>query len=259
MEYQIIYLKLLGGIGNQLFQYAAGLLQQKISNGVLVLSEALNSHDTRDYRLNIFSGHYCYNEAQLPVPVQTLYQEDPQGPWNPYEYTHPYVHYYGYFQNYNCLKPILPYFKETILSKLEPYKNKSLDKYKISLLSGFIHIRRGDYLDHPSLFPICTDNYYTSAVERFPHITTWYIFCENKDDTIDLCKSIKNTVYVEEKDPLYSLALMTEIRGAAIIANSTFSWMGAFLGLGETSEVVYPLKWLHKDCTQMFPDQWIGI
>lgn len=259
MENQYIFLNLMGGIGNQLFQYAAGLLQQSIYNGCLVLSEPTNRHDNNDYRLNIFAGHYGYTQSQLPLHIHTLYQEDPQGSWDPREYPYPLLNYYGYFQNIRCLTPVLPKFKTIILERLQPYKDTMLQRYIVTPTSGFIHVRRGDYLDHPTLFPILTDSYYAKALTHFPHITQWYILSEKLEDAHILLNTIPNSRYLDEKDPLHCLALMSSISGGAIIANSTFSWMGAYLGIGNTDKVVYPAQWQYKDCTSMFPSEWICI
>jgi hypothetical protein len=91
------------------------------------------------------------------------------------------------------------------------------------------------------------------------HITRWFIV----SDDIEWCRanvSIDNSTFVKESDPLLVMALMSEIRGAAIIANSTFSWMGAYLGCGiETNTVIYPKNWIKIGTPDLFPQEWMGI
>jgi hypothetical protein len=91
------------------------------------------------------------------------------------------------------------------------------------------------------------------------HITRWFIL----SDDIEWCKkniSIDNSILVEESDTLLSMALMSEIRGGAIIANSTFSWMGAYLGCGtKPNSVIYPKIWIHGGTPDLFPEEWIGL
>ena len=56
MSSSYIFVNLMGGVGNQLFQYAAGLLQQKETDGTLVLCKPhTNIHDTKDYRKILFN------------------------------------------------------------------------------------------------------------------------------------------------------------------------------------------------------------
>ena len=141
-----IFLHLMGGLGNQLFQYAAGLLQKKVTNGTLLLEKTTdNIHDNaKDYRPILFTQGIPY-DAMIPNHV-SLYQEDGFKPWNPSEYKFPTLYMFGYFQNYSSLEPILPEFKTLILERLQDRKQKMKEKYIIPPNSGFIHVRRGDYL-----------------------------------------------------------------------------------------------------------------
>ena len=73
-------------------------------------------------------------------------------------------------------------------------------------------------------------------------------------------------IFIDEKDPIDSLALMCCLNGSAIIANSTFSWWGAMLGIGlRGKSVVYPLNWMKdKLCNSthtpdLFPSTWKGM
>jgi hypothetical protein len=146
------------------------------------------------------------------------------------------------------LLPILPEFKKHILESLE-------QNYTIKPNSGFIHVRRGDYLKCG--FDLKDTSYYTKAINYFSHIKHWYIF----SDDIQWCKDSKlfiNATYVEESDPLKSLTMMSQIKDAAIIANSTFSWWGAYLGCG-TQNVTYPKCWLNNTTPDLFPSEWIGL
>lgn len=251
-----IFVHLMGGLGNQLFQYAAGILQAKTTNGKLYLEKAFdNKHDVTDYRSELFTLGEKY-DAELP-PHISLYQENGFTPWNPNEFKYPILLLFGYFQNYSSLKPVLPEFKNHILENIKYKKYYMKTKYKISSGSGFIHVRRGDYFKHN--FQLKDLNYYNEALKHFTNIHTWFIL----SDDIKWCKQSElfdnlQKVYVEDSDPILCLSLMSEIKDAAIIANSTFSWMGAYLGCG-TSNVVYPKSWIGSGTPDLFPDEWIGI
>ena len=246
-----IFVQLMGGLGNQLFQYAAGFLQQKVSNGRLYFIKANNNHDTNDYRItfNLEQTHH------IPQDFKILYQDDGFALWNPVEYGC--VLFYGYFQNYTVLKSILPEFKHILLEKLSTQRDAMAHKYSIPENSGFIHVRRGDYLlnDHIHHIQDCT--YYSNAIELLPHIKNWYIF----SDDISWVKSQEvfqklDPIYICESDPISSLALMCLIHDGAIIANSTFSWWGAYLG---SKHVVYPKLWMNNSTPDLFPENWRGI
>ena len=253
----IIIVHLFAGLGNQIFQYAAGFLQQKITNGKLFFMYTHgNSHDTRDYR-NIFN--LPKYDDELPQNIIYYHQQDSFEPWNPQDYINKNIIFEAYYQNYPTLKPILPEFKQIILDKLKTQRESILLKYNILPSSGFIHIRRGDYLDVQHIHHIQTIDYYTKAVEKLSHIKNWFIF----SDDIEYVKNQPffqnlNPTFVDESDPIMTLALMSEIRDGAIIANSTFSWWGAYLGTGEEN-VIYPLWWMHNNTPNLFPEKWIGI
>ena len=257
MSDSYIFVQLMGGMGNQLFQYAAGLLQMNITNGTLYLCKAVeNIHDTTDYR-NLLSSSIKYDD-NLPSYI-SLNQSHAFSNWNPQEYKYPIVYLHGYFQNYSTLKPILPEFRNNILKSLKPY-NSSLEKYN----SAFIHIRRGDYLEKSDIHHVIDMSYYTKAVDIITSskkIDLWYIF----SDDLEWVKnqpyfSTIHSTFVDEKDPVKSLAIMSQIHDGAIIANSTFSWMGAYLGIGEKEKsVVYPKKWFNNTTPDLFPSEWIGI
>jgi hypothetical protein len=246
----------MGGLGNQLFQYAAGLLQAVTTQKALILLKPVdNIHDTSDYRRNLFTLGEPYDDA-MP-PHITLYQDDGFASWNPLDYTAPIILLYGYFQNYTCLKSILEEFRNHITNTLTQQRNAMREKYKLKNGCGFIHVRRGDYVQ--TNFILKDTSYYTEAIQHFKDIQKWYIL----SDDIQWCKESQlfnhiNVEYVDETSPVDCLALMCEIHDAAIIANSTFSWMGAFFGCG-TTNVVYPKDWIYNGTPDLFPNGWVSL
>lgn len=263
MNDSFIFVNLMGGMGNQLFQYAAGLLQKNETNGTLVLCKPhTNIHDTKDYRKILFNNENIH-DGILP-PHISLYQDDGFTSWNPSEWKYPIVYLYGYFQHYPTLKPILPHFKDIILNNLNQYKFKMLQKYTVNSSSIFIHVRHGDYIKLSNIFPIQTIDYYKKAYSKLSlsrNINKIFIF----SDDMEWCKSQDffknlNPIWVEDSDPVDCLALMSEIKGGAIIANSTFSWMGAYLGCGiKPNTVIYPKDWFTGKEINLFPYEWVCV
>ena len=246
------YVHLAGGLGNQLFQYAAGYLHTRYTNAHLIFTYAENPHDHIDYR-NVFS----LRKQSTNVPLHTLMccQESTFSRWHILNYSSVYLH--GCFQNYWMLQSILPDFRIIIRNKLVTQRNNMRLKYDIPIMSGFIHIRRGDYLNNNS-HEVQPLDYYVNALKYLPNILNWFIFSDDIDwaKTQTLFQNL-DPVFVEETDPINTLALMCEINDAAIIVNSTFGWWGAYLGVGK-SNVIYPKMW-DNETPDLFPKKWLGI
>jgi len=257
----------MGGMGNQLFQYAAGLLQKETTNGTLLLCKPhTNVHDTQDYRDILFKNEKKH-DGDIP-PHVTLYQEDGYARWNPEEWKYPIVYLYGYFQHYPSIQSILPKFKKNILENLYTQRLNMKHKYKVFSWEKtyFMHVRRGDYLQNDTISHLHNLDYYKEAHKKLLSDKINYRLYLFSDD-IEWCKSQDffkslDIIYVDEKDPINSLALMSEIKDGAIIANSTYSWMGAYLGCGlKKNSVIYPKKW-NTDTNKSIdicPEEWIRI
>lgn len=236
----MIYVTLMGGLGNQLFQYAAGLTFEGQSEGTLYLYRAhSNSHSTTDYRY-LFKRGIPLNSR---VPSFTL-QLGPFSPWNPSDYPRP-ITLNGYFQNLPSIQSVLPIVLEDLRESLG---RMGLTKHKDKT---FIHVRRGDYLTYSHLYGGVGEDYYKKAMVHFPNN-----FIVLSDDP-EWCRTqpwLAHCEIIDEPDELKSLAIMASCEGA-IIANSTFSWWGAMLS---AKKVVYPSKWFSTVRPDLFPG-WICI
>jgi hypothetical protein len=131
-----------------------------------------------------------------------------------------------------------------------------------------IHIRRGDYLakisqDVLGLLPV---EYYMKAIDKIKSQIDNPVFYFFSDD-ISWVKekfSIPNAVYVSStitKDHIGDLYLMSQCRHH-IIANSSFSWWGAWLNNNKDKIVIAPEKWFNngpKDTQDLIPKEWIKL
>lgn len=131
-----------------------------------------------------------------------------------------------------------------------------------------IHVRRGDFLSSKYAAKhagVATEEYYSKAiklvVERFGN-PTFFVF----SDDIAWCREnlgLQDAIYVDwnkGKDSFIDMYLMSNSK-ANIIANSTFSYWGAYFN-DFTSFVIYPEKWKNsesKGFLDIFPDSWIGL
>ena len=128
-----------------------------------------------------------------------------------------------------------------------------------------IHIRRGDYLDpirSKDFAQSCSLSYYHSAIEyaqsQFQD-AKFYIFSDDIPWVIENL-SISNAVYVDwnkGKQSFWDMYLMSNCK-ASIIANSSFSFWGAMLGINKQF-VIKPKRWIGNEVPDIFPESWISL
>ena len=137
-----------------------------------------------------------------------------------------------------------------------------LDKIQQDSRSCSLHVRRGDYVGHPSFDNICTQTYYQNAIaemqNRVGRDVLFYVF----SDDITWCRETfgdKRFQYVDcnhGKDSWQDMMLISRCHHH-IMANSTFSWWGSFLGEKEGSVVICPPRFSIRDNGENYPPTWI--
>lgn len=243
----MISVSLMGAMGNQMFQIAAIHALAKRNGfeyGVDLRSYTpLQGFQATKYAENIFKNvpkiqdiefAHRYNEpqhrfSQLPNQDNMVVQ--------------------GYFQSEL-------YFEDCKNEIKNLFDVPPLFKYNYDISS--IHVRRGDYLAAPHVFPILPLDYYYEAMEV---IKGDFIVCS---DDIDWCrKNFKgsNIVFSNNNNEIDDLRLMKYCKNN-IIANSSFSWWGAWLNPNPNKIVISPKKWFvdgGPDCTDTIPKEWIKL
>jgi len=161
----------------------------------------------------------------------------------------------GYFQSEKYFKNIRGILLEQFIIKqeLSDYTMKIEVEINISHNSCSLHIRRGDYLnsDNTKIHGSCDLEYYKKSIdyleEKISNIR-YFIF----SDDIKWCKenfNLANVIFVDNKEtkiPHEDLYLMS-LCNHNIIANSSFSWWGAWLNQNEEKMVLAPKKWFEDD------------
>lgn len=111
-----------------------------------------------------------------------------------------------------------------------------------------IHVRRGDYINNPFYIDLNETDYYEEAIDQFPKGTKFLVFCadrqEGSNDQSDMewCKDKfqgSNFEFYQGTNELDDFNAQAGCK-AHIIANSSFSWMAAWVGGGRT---IAPKKW----------------
>lgn len=289
----MIIVKLIGGLGNQLFQYAMGKsLSLKLDEDLILDATSFNEYKLHNYSLSHFNiSARLSNEEDLDIlsnglvskclrslglRPQVNYFVDKQDGFDRAinSIKKGSVNYFdGYWQSFKYFEDI----KDVILNDfklLVPPTDLDLATIKqINDSSAVsVHIRRGDYVTSQSTNQIhgtCDIDYYKRAIleieNRFPN-STYFIF----SDDIEWVKS--NLViqsphyYVEHNDAnsnFQDLRLMS-LCNHNIIANSTFSWWAAWLNQHSDKTILAPSRWFNDERLQsnyvdLCPYDWTKI
>lgn len=134
-------------------------------------------------------------------------------------------------------------FKFNIFNQAKHQIDNIRKNYKL-LIS--VHIRHGDYLGNQLRYNILPSKYYQDAINTLsPDLGDDFAFLIFSDN-IEWCKNIfgedLNIFYIENNKDLVDLCMMT-LCDYNIIANSTFSWWGAWLNNSNNKKVIAPKNW----------------
>ena len=136
-----------------------------------------------------------------------------------------------------------------------------------------LHFRLGDYKKYVNVHPIQTIDYYRAAITMLQSNrkinTIFYVY---EDEDTDYVNQTIQTLQGEYKDIIFVSTkpfalsdweemLVMSLCDHHIIANSTFSWWGAFFNTKNDKMVVYPERWFgfQEDMRGRFPENWIKI
>ena len=226
-----------GGLGNQLFQYAAGLaVSKRLQEPLFIDNSFYNHHKHRQYELSSFpiSAQLAQQTATPIFENGFRYQEISQSGTM-----------VGYWQSEKYFEDIADQVrKEFYLPKA------SFDDDMVA-----VTVRRGDYLLLPEVLHNLCNEYYLEALEVFPDHTV-VVFSDDPAWCID---NLEWADYVMPcNTAVTDLSLLSSFKNH-IIANSSFGWWGAWLANGNT--VVSPRNWFTNglDTTDLIPDRWIRI
>jgi hypothetical protein len=274
--------KILGGLGNQMFQYALylSIKEEFYSESVKVDCSYFNGYNihgkyniSQIFDINLPQAsfkellsvtwplfHYrlwqigkillptkntqCFEKANFEFDNTIMLQMGDR-------------YFDGYWQN-EC------YFKkhELLVRKAYQFKNK-LDKWNLEMLNTIrytnnsvsIHIRRCDYLKIKLYKDICGIDYYINAITYIKkNLTnpTFFVFSDDiiwcKENLNDLLTN-NSAIYIDWNKNINDykdMQLMCSCQHN-IIANSSFSWWGAWLNENSQKIVIAPQKWLNID------------
>jgi len=272
--------KLMGGLGNQLFQLFT-TIAYSIQTGckpIFAYSEQLLEGRCRStYWSSFLSGFKQFTTQNMfgfPVYSESGFHYTPLPRYNGNSFT-----LYGYFQSYK-------YFEN---EKHDIYKLIDLTGQQISITSEYssyftsdyqtisMHFRLDDYKNIQNIHPIMPYEYYRNAIVHMIgsvssdlplKILCFYQECDSVDVNMILAKlQIEFDFVVFEHidhsiDDWKQMLLMSCCKHN-IIANSTFSWWGAYFGQDTDKIICYPAQWfgptMRHNVADLFPSTWTRI
>ena len=244
------YINLCGGIGNQLFQVAAGYAYSKRTNKNFYIDSsrwsAGQGRHGYDYKNSIFQNF----EYSSPITRDVIGYQEPQFNYTEIPDKYGSVALNGYFQS-------LKYFEEYQYE----FKNMlTLPKVELPLIDGLnvaFHIRRGDYLNYRDIHYVCDTTYFNRCFKYFEGFQI-NVFTDSPDYVKEEFKHHSFNL-IEGYSELEDLSLIS-FHDNVVCSNSTFSWWGSFLG-GKKDKIIVPKKWFNdgRKCDDIYRKDMIRI
>ena len=291
----MIIVRLSGGLGNQLFQYATGRALAIRNQVQLVVDDRVFLADTfRRFCLPVFNAEYVL-ASELPAAedllppsrkrwVQFLYWRITRGrslrfvrertllfdPAIPKIGPNVYLHGYWQSEQYFCdLESVI---RNELTFRVSPSNENLRWLTDIgSATSVSVHVRRGDYVADAKASRIhgtCSLDYYERAAEeiagRLKMSPTFYVFSDDPEWVQKNLRLRFNVRYINHNDDAHNyedLRLMSACQHH-IVANSSFSWWGAWLGTHPNKTIIAPRVWFNdpsRNDSSLVPTDWIRL
>lgn len=249
--------RLTGGLGNRLFQHAAaaGLAEKWGSGLVFCISECEpTNHGPFDTIFKLFPTVPILESSpdiqRLPEPPNSVFTYVPFPLSPPSEHTS--VDGWRQTELYFPKKGMQPAFeaalssdqRKALLSKL------GLETVEERLNTCFVHVRLGDYKILPH-HQIDLGSYYSQAIKHLPKGKRILLFCDEIQSYSGILQGFFGAMGLEVvpaniADELETIYAMSLCWGGAVVANSTFSWWGAYFAKMSSPApyvAIYPSKW----------------
>ena len=286
----MIIVQLKGGLGNQLFQYAAGRqlsekhnVQLKFDLSFLNAEFKNQTHTKRYFELNNFNINA---EIASEKEIQAIRKQRWKNIFTPIWLKERESDLYNqfckagkncyldcYFQSEKYFINISKQIRKELIFRESlteadwiEIKNRINDSNSVSL-----HFRRGDYIENPIInefHGVCSIDYYHKAIKTIAEKVEnpyFFIFSDDIQWVIQNFKIDFPTVFIEKKDEnMHSDFQLMSLCKHNIIANSSYSWWAAWLNNNENKIVIAPEKWFantekQNKTTDLIPEKWLKL
>lgn len=294
----MIISRLIGGLGNQMFQFAAGYaLAKKLELPLRLDVGSLKKYSRHNgYQFNkIFDGEfftasvldvvsvlglrnyrYRFNSVEVNPSYMlkndsSIFLERSHNFCEEYETISKSCYLSGYWQSDKYFSEFSNEIKEIFRFKDNlDFKNSIILEEISKCTSVGIHVRRGDYLSNPSasLFHgLCPITYYLEAIKIIiakDIDARFYVFSDDPSFVKESFGHIKGLVIVDinqGKDSYNDMRLLASCKHH-IIANSSFSWWGSWLANSPNQIVIAPKIWFagsKEKIIDIYNQNWILI
>jgi len=292
----MVIVQLQGGLGNQLFQYAAGrALALRTQTELRLDLGQLGDGAYRPYRLGIFDLEarparrsevpFEFRQPHRSPFARRIFGRLPQrfleqiavGPRVVRENSFAFdesvaratgdVYLVGFWQSPRYFEDAVHVIRSDL--ELSPQRvdvRASLAAEVSQHGTVSVHVRRGDYVSSP-LMSACSAAYYERALELLATrvvVRKVYVFSDDIEWARKELRLAAPTVFVSESDAGSDIAdffLMSQCQHH-VIANSSFSWWAAWLGRHLDGHVVSPLRWFNDatvDTRDLRPADWLVV
>lgn len=282
-----------GGLGNQMFQYAFGLSLRE--QGYRVIYIVLDKKGMGHYGFELDKVFIVENILSFSSKIYSILylilKHLPKALANAIQYffglsrviNNDNFRYYPLSLIDNGDKSVFLcgtwqselYFQDVIGKVLASFRFRDNDitEYNLDLASCIkncnsvaIHVRRGDYLSEKYIngfCGICTTQYYQRAVNYIENLVTNPVYFIFSDDIVWAKNNLDfgKMVFIDKNQGVNSwqdMYLMSCCKHN-IIANSTFSWWGAYLNPNPEKIVIAPHKWWNGIDDDVVPNAWIRV
>ena len=292
----MIITQLIGGLGNQMFQYAAGRALSLRNHSTLALDisgfEKYELHQGFELQ-RVFSHTFeIASKAdvrkvlgwQFPVIIRRIVSRRPFASFCRERFVvEPHFYYWpginklakdcylsGYWQSEKYFSDVASQIRADFTFQL-PLENKNAELAKqINQVSAVsLHVRRGDYANNPkttATHGLCSLDYYRAAIR---HVSDrieqpyFFIFSDDIGWVKDNLKMDFPCQYVDHNQGAESyndMRLMSMCKHH-IIANSSFSWWGAWLNPNVEKTVIAPKLWFANatNTQDLIPQSWVKL
>lgn len=292
----VVLARLIGGLGNQMFQYATGrALAERHGVPLLLDASGFAHYELRRYELAELSiqsrvatedelaraGVVAITPTLLNRVKRKLGMQRPANVLREGSFTYDAriegvqapVYLDGYWQSERYFVGIADMLRKEFTLNA-PTDSANADMASRIAAAGnkavSLHIRRGDYVNNPhtaQYHGVCSLDYYRAAVEHVaarvadPH---FFIFSDDHAWVSENFRLSHATTLVDVNGAdrgVWDMALMKAC-GHHIIANSSFSWWGAWLNPAVDKIVVAPERWFagaSHDTSDLIPSTWVRL
>ncbi len=293
----VVIVRFVGGLGNQMFQYAAGRRLSLLHQVPLKLDIGAFEHDElRRYSLSPFRIQeefatpediekvkgtskrglariiFRLSQKLKPYYKRSIFAESTLSPFDPNIMETPkHVYLDGYWQSESYFIDIQEVIRREFAVKYEQDRqSREIAEQIANTQSVSIHVRRGDYVSNPKtrrVHGVCNLDYYRKCISLITEKITsphFFVFSDDPGWVVENLRLDYPATLITHNDATRDyedLRLMSMCKHN-IIANSSFSWWGAWLNANPDKIVLAPRRWFNDsslDTRDLLPEDWIKV